>query len=420
MLWLLLFSFFTFRESKGYANLRKPPVIPGLPSIGKLALNGGYVATNYEVITEDGYSLWLHRIGNNSGPPVLMQHGLFVAADSWITRGSSKKDLAFMLLDLGYDVWLSNQRGTFFNQYSLKYPKTDPRFWNFSFHESGYYDIPAFVDKILAVRKVEQLFFIGHSFGTVTYSVMCATRPEYNAKIKAAVLMSPVIYQRLGNQTSSALEALATVRDFVTTNVFSRSSSIEVGTRSAASVQALKVLCGNKALTQEICLTIFGLFVGENRKNLNIDDWSTFVLYASSTSLRTLIHAAQNRLADQFQQFDFGPAENLMRYNSLKPPKYRLDLVTAPTALFWSLNDPTLSEQSVGRYASKIANIITNAVVDDPKFSHADMIIGDNVNVVLNPRIIEILDSFSQDGGDAEELIIEERVGRERSIKKKT
>ncbi|CAH1401156.1 unnamed protein product [Nezara viridula] len=194
-------------------------------------------------------------------------------------------------------------------------------------------------------------------------------------------------------------------------NAFGRSANIVVGARSPASVQALKVLCGSKSPTQGLCLSIFGLFVGENRINLNLDDFSTFVLYASSTSLRTLIHAAQNRLADQFQQFDFGPKENLMRYNSLKPPKYLLELVTTPTALFWSLNDPTLNEQSVARFASEIPNVITNSVVDDPKFSHADMIIGDNANVILYPRIIEILDSFSLDGGNADQFVIDERVG---------
>lgn len=58
----------------------------------KLVASGGYRTTNIEVMTEDGYSLWLHRLGNNTGPPVLIQHGIMVGADSWVV-GSPKKSL---------------------------------------------------------------------------------------------------------------------------------------------------------------------------------------------------------------------------------------------------------------------------------------------------------------------------------------
>nr|XP_024215225.1 lipase 3-like [Halyomorpha halys] len=136
----------------------------------------------------------MHRLGNNTGPPVMIHHGVFYACECWITRGP-KKDLAFFLLEEGYDVWLTNQRGTVYNEYSLKYKRSDPFFWDFSFHEAGMYDLPAFIDTILQIRGTQQLFYVGHSLGTTTLLVTGAMRPEYSSKIAAAILLSPTPIQ---------------------------------------------------------------------------------------------------------------------------------------------------------------------------------------------------------------------------------
>ena len=49
-----------------------------------------------------------------------------------------------MLSDLGYDVWMTNNRGT---QYSQQHTSLDAeednQFWEFSWAEMGLYDVPA-------------------------------------------------------------------------------------------------------------------------------------------------------------------------------------------------------------------------------------------------------------------------------------
>ena len=66
-----------------------------------------------------------------------------------------------------------------------------------SWHEIGYYDLPAAIDHVLEVTGQKNLFYIGHSMGTTTYHVLLSTRPEYNDKVLAGVLLAPVVY--LGN-----------------------------------------------------------------------------------------------------------------------------------------------------------------------------------------------------------------------------
>lgn len=58
----------------------------------------------------------------------------------------------------------------------------------------GYYDVPAFIDYILAATNQEKLFYIGHSQGTTAFFAMAAQRPEYNEKVRLMTALAPVAY----------------------------------------------------------------------------------------------------------------------------------------------------------------------------------------------------------------------------------
>lgn len=63
-----------------------------------LAKRFGYPFEQYEVETEDGYILSVHRIPFSQKnkmmkgyrPPVLLQHGLFGSSDNWIVTGPGR------------------------------------------------------------------------------------------------------------------------------------------------------------------------------------------------------------------------------------------------------------------------------------------------------------------------------------------
>ena len=69
------------------------------------------------------------------------------------------------LVDEGYEVWLGNDRGTFYsnkhrrdgNWESLK------ERWDFSWADMGYYDMPAALDKIIEVSGKPKVTVIGYS-----------------------------------------------------------------------------------------------------------------------------------------------------------------------------------------------------------------------------------------------------------------
>ena len=67
--------------------------------------------------------------------------------------------LGFLLSDEGYDVWMANFRG---NVYSRNHTTLNPNniigpFWEFSWWESGLYDIPAMFDFVKKHTEQEHL-----------------------------------------------------------------------------------------------------------------------------------------------------------------------------------------------------------------------------------------------------------------------
>ncbi|TDG48662.1 hypothetical protein AWZ03_004991 [Drosophila navojoa] len=166
----------------------------------QLLARHSYPGELHAVTTEDKYVLQMHRIARPGASPVLLMHGLLDSSATWIMMGPHS-GLGYFLYDAGYDVWLGNARG---NRYSRAHvelnPNTDKAYWSFSWHEIGYYDLPALIDAVLAKTGYQKLSYFGHSQGTTSFFVMASTRPEYNAKIHVMSALAPVAY--MGNVES--------------------------------------------------------------------------------------------------------------------------------------------------------------------------------------------------------------------------
>lgn len=120
-------------------------------------------------------------------------HGILCSSADWVIMGPDK-GLAFILADQGYDVWMGNARG---NTWSKKHRSLSPaqdKFWDFSWHEIGVYDLPAMIDYIVNKTSVEKISYVGHSQGTTSFFVMVSEKPEYNEKIKVMVALAPVAF----------------------------------------------------------------------------------------------------------------------------------------------------------------------------------------------------------------------------------
>jgi lysosomal acid lipase/cholesteryl ester hydrolase len=156
----------------------------------------GFRGEVHQVNTDDGYLLKVHRIVakvKTRKSPVFLMHGLSSTCGDYILSGP-RRALAFLLSDNGYDVWMGNARGNKFSMNHTNLSFEAREFWNFSWHEIGYFDLPAMIDYTLKVSKAQKTFYVGHSQGTTALMVLLSTRPDYNKKIVQAHLMAPAVF----------------------------------------------------------------------------------------------------------------------------------------------------------------------------------------------------------------------------------
>lgn len=72
---------------------------------------------------------------------------------------------------------MANARGNVYSRGHLKYNRNGWRsdrkkYWNFSWHEIGKYDIPTTIDYILEKTNFTKVHYIGHSQGSTSFFVM--------------------------------------------------------------------------------------------------------------------------------------------------------------------------------------------------------------------------------------------------------
>lgn len=178
----------------------------------------GYPCEEYTVTTADGYIIRIFRIpygrqcGKDEGPkkPVMMQHGLLNSCDDWIVLG--EKCLCFILANQCYDVWIGNNRGTFYGRRHKWLDPNGSKFWDFCWHEMGVYDLPAMIDFILIKTGCGQLHYVGFSQGTTQFFTCMSKRSEYNNKIISASLLAPVAFM---GHMQSLLRLLAPMTDAI-------------------------------------------------------------------------------------------------------------------------------------------------------------------------------------------------------------
>ena len=139
----------------------------------------GYGYAAIPATNAEGYNLNMFRLlaDSNGGAPsnigtlgsVILVHGEDGSALSWFTQDDTLRSTPSKLFDLGYDVYMTNRRGTSasrtFDETVLGGDPRDPddaaagamEFWDWSQDEVGKEDLPAFIDAVIGQREADGL-----------------------------------------------------------------------------------------------------------------------------------------------------------------------------------------------------------------------------------------------------------------------
>uniref|UniRef100_A0A8D8YPL2 Lipase n=2 Tax=Cacopsylla melanoneura TaxID=428564 RepID=A0A8D8YPL2_9HEMI len=369
-------------------ELRNTPIGPKTWHVKKtldILKMWGKSGEEHTITTEDGYILSLFRITplKEKATPVLFLHGLLAAPETWLIRG--KEDLAIILNEEGYDVWLGCYRGSNYGRRHVNLTTANEKFWDFSFHEHGLYDAPAMIDHIY--RETNQgMAVIAHSMGNAVFMSMLALRPEYNNMVYVFVGMAPYAVARFqfSPLVHTLLPGLVPLLRNINTNTLKYA---DLYTRRK--LNPLVVVC---AIARWTCLTTLQFSQGVDFKEI---DW-TYVLvlaayFPSGTSNKNIVHIISIGNA-QFRQYDYGTTGNLARYKSRTPPVYNLTNVRIPVSLYYGDNDMGVLVSGMKAQVKALPNVIKSTVVKG--YNHPDFLLDKNSRRLLYNPILEDLKTY--------------------------
>ncbi|XP_068633466.1 lipase 1-like [Battus philenor] len=356
-------------------------------SYKQLATKYGHNTEEYQVTTEDGYKLLLFRIPGRVGLPILLVHGIMDSSDTWIIRGNVS--LAITLANQGYDVWTANCRGNKYSKHHVHLKPDSSRYWNFSFHEHGLYDLPAIIDTVLKQTKAVKLNAIAHSQGNTIFYVLCSTRPEYNDRVNILISLAPVAFLNNVRQPIRSLIKSAPLINSIL-------NKLNIDKVFAEPNIKVRKFCTRPIVGYIGCAhTILFPLLGYNSEELE-PGFAQIVAghVPTGTSRKNLYHFAQVGMRRKFVQYDYGTYGNLQKYNRLSPPSYNLSSVTTKVALYVGANDKVSTVEDVEQLRRKLPNVVKFLVVGDRKMAHADFVWGRRMNEYLFPHIFKVLQKY--------------------------
>ncbi|CAG5041729.1 unnamed protein product [Parnassius apollo] len=363
----------------------------------ELATKYRYPSEEHTVITEDGYVLKVFRILSKCRTvserlPIILMHGLFDSSDLWILSGP-RTGLAYILANNCYDVWVPNHRG---NRYSRKHltldPNKDIEYWNFSFDEHGYFDIPAIINYVIEVTNKSKLFYVGHSQGTTDYYVAMSLRPEYNDRIQLSFHLAPVAW--LKNIKSPIHKSIAEI----TTEIKAVLDLLGVGevfARRQLSHIILEFFC--QYAPQLVCGT--GLTITTGFLKGTVSSRTLAVAFGhvlAGTSVKSLAHFGQLILSMKFHRYDEGKIGNLKKYGLKKPPEYNISKIVSPVFLICGQNDWLSSLKDVNELSSRLPNLIETYIVPEPYWGHNNYVWGLEAPELIFKKILDYLKRYGK------------------------
>uniref|UniRef100_A0A6G1SDP3 Gastric triacylglycerol lipase n=1 Tax=Aceria tosichella TaxID=561515 RepID=A0A6G1SDP3_9ACAR len=305
--------------------------------------------------------------------------------------------MGFELANQGYDVWMGNSRGSTYSLNHTHYDyQTDWRYWDFSFHEIGLYDLPACIDYILARRKRRSLAYVGHSQGNLAMFILQSFQPEWANKVKPFIALSPIAF--IPNVYYGAMRSLIKTieSNLITTTQLNRVLKGQILPASPVTSGMLDVVCVPKWSTR-VCNLALTLMLGDNFKRNN-DSRTPIIAHhiPEGTSVLNVLHFAQLIESGQFRAFNFGPKENMRRYGSASSPFYPVRNIVSPDIAFISGRTDVLSTMRNVELTRRMLRVplMDDYVVPELVWGHADHMYAIGAGRLVNAHLIGLIDRY--------------------------
>uniref|UniRef100_A0A0N5ALW2 Abhydro_lipase domain-containing protein n=1 Tax=Syphacia muris TaxID=451379 RepID=A0A0N5ALW2_9BILA len=369
--WLLLVSLTKIICSAHFL----PPNYSGDPEaimdVPEIANRWGYPLETHSVITADGYILLLHRIphgqngsffnSNTTRPVVFLQHGLLCTSSVWLMNMPHQSP-AFILADYGYDVWMGNNRGNTYSREHINYDTSDYAYWRFSWKEMADYDLPAMIDYVLKVTGQPNLYYIGHSQGTLIMFSGLSQNRNLSHKIRKFYALAPVakmlhvkgVFAWLGGSMFRNFKVLYFYMKSLLQLFSTMFADTEFLPNSIVSRVMTQIICGFPS-RDSFCENFMFLLSGPDSNQMNKTRIGVYLAHnPAGTSTRNMMHFAQMVHSGRLAPYDYYiPLINKKHYGKPIPPLYNVSGITVPMNLYYSHADWISTDKDVEEYLLK-------------------------------------------------------------------
>jgi len=398
--------------------LAGPGVVGTDPDVGatiaQLVESKGFTLETHHTDTEDGCQLTLHRVGvagrnvNDSGRPVLLQHGILDASTTWVLNFPNSS-LAFILATAGFDVWLGNIRGNTYSTGIRKYSRSSSKYWKWTWDEMGRYDMPAQLKYIQSTTGTESVPVVCHSQGCQqTLSAMTVSELDsfWRRSVPLLVGLAPVTF--LGHQSSLLLKAMATLP---LPKLLELIGCDDFFPDSAFLQKLLPDLCRN---SPGLCDSVLWLITGTNVTHVNQTRLPVYLShFPSGTSTFNIGHDVQFiqqemfHSRDVYRRYDYdwfsplsilGHDNNMHHYGQLTPPPFNISEGvydgrpegSVRLALYAGADDTLATYADVDRFVSMLP-APPEVYRKLAAYGHVDFVWGETANADLYPDILKLL-----------------------------
>jgi pimeloyl-ACP methyl ester carboxylesterase len=350
----------------------------------------GYPCTHVNVTTSDGFVLDVIRLPSSraSPYPVFLQHGLVDSAVTYVMNAHPHQNLACLLHDLGYDVWMNNARGNHYSMDNVKYSSSSDMYWYLlDMDGMASKDLPAVIDAALSATGSATLAYVGHSQGGMMgFAAFSTSQPSYANKVDLFVGLAPACY--VSHTTSELIKLLGKLQPwemelFIGNKTF---LSADYATRQVAK------LCPDLG---NACVHSLNMVFGYgNESNINASQLQFLTRYdPGGTSVNNLIHWVQWLQSGKFQMHDFGPEINQEMYHESTAPLYNLSaMLGPPVALFFGGKDALVSPEDAAILTAAIPPQLIVAHETIPSYNHMELVWGLTAHEQVYPRIISLIE----------------------------
>ncbi|KAF9184195.1 cholesterol esterase [Haplosporangium sp. Z 767] len=319
-------------------------------------------------------------------PVVLLYHGFMMCSEVWLCNLDEERNLAFILAEAGYDVWLGNARG---NKYSLKHMFLKPhekKFWEFSMDELALFDMPDTVNYILNRTGAPSLVYIGFSQGTAQAFASLSINPDLNSKISLFIALAPATTPP--GLDNGMVNSIVKAAPNVIYLLLGRKTPL------AAALFWQNILHPTTYATM-IDLAVNFLFGWRCQSMSRVQKAVSYQHLYSFTSVRILVHWFQIIRTQIFQMYD--DVQPRVPYLSFIkghcPHPFPTNQISTPIAIFYGGNDTLVNIKGL---LSDLPELV--GVWEVRNYEHLDFLWAEELDKHVYPHLMQLLETHSFNG----------------------